>query len=471
MSQTITAGPYEVVLVNPPAEVIREEVYDRPAFPAIGIAYVGGYLESRLKTVPLLIDGKLERLGLDETVDRIVAAQPRVVGLSAFTHMVLTANRIAQRVRERIPDVVLVLGCHHVSFLPRRSLEEFPVFDYVVAGEGEVAFAELVTAVRTGVRNPVISGVWYRDRDGQIVEGGRGRIPDHLDQQGFAAWHLFNQDAIRRYVTSLPVMTQRGCPFSCHFCSRPYGRKVRQRSATHVVDEIQRNVDVFGIRDIRFYDETFTVNKKHVENILNELVARRIRIEWQAMVHANTIDQAIVRLMKETGCKLAGFGVESGDDEIMAAMKKGVTKEGIRAATMMFRTAGLNYATYFIIGHPGETLGSIWRSIRFAAELKAREQPFGIMVPYPGTEIWEMAVKGQNGYKKLSTNWDDYNKQIGNAVELERVSRRQMEFMQVVGELYCNVVNGRIGNLISMIIKRRAGVYSILKKLVFGRVR
>jgi radical SAM superfamily enzyme YgiQ (UPF0313 family) len=463
-------GPREIVLVNPPAEVVREECYDRPHYPSIGIAYIGGYLETRLGVRSLIVDGKMERLSVDETVARIVSAHPRIVGFTAFTHMVNTAHRIALRVRELLPEAVLVLGGYHASFLPERSMQEFPGFDFLVVGEGEMAFADLVTAIRAGEREPRIHGVWYRNAAGEIVAGGRGDVPKTLDEQGFPAWHLFDAEAMKKYVKVLPVMSQRGCPFECNFCSRPYGRVVRRRSPAHVADELQRNIDVFGIGETGFYDETFTVNKKHVIGICNEILQRGLKVRWQATVHANTVDEPLVRMMKDAGCSGAGFGVESGDDDIIAAMKKGVNRERIKAATDIFRKVGLNFSTFFIIGHPGETAMTVWRSIRFAAELNANRPAFGVMVPYPGTEIWEMAVKGEGGYKKLSTNWDDYNKQLGNAVELERLSRRQMEMLQVLGYLYCFISNGRFRDAWAILSVHKVRIYHVLRKIVLGRM-
>ncbi|HUO05199.1 MAG TPA: radical SAM protein [Candidatus Binataceae bacterium] len=471
MSSATDAGKtWEVVLVYPPAEVIREEVYDRPCFPAIGIAYVGGWLEKHLSTVPLIIDSKLERLTLDQTVEKIVAARPRIVGLSAFTHMVVTAHRIAQRVREQLPDVVMVLGGFHASFLPERSLEEFPAFDYLVVGEGELAFSDLVSAIRAGNRKPVIPGVWYRGEDGKAVNGGRGAVTATLDETGFAAWHLFNREAIKQNARILPIMSLRGCPFTCNFCSRPYGRAVRKRSPQHVVDEMQRNIEEFGVHTFPFHDETFTVNRKHVVDMCNEILARGLKVQFSAMVHANTIDIELVRLMKQAGCVEVGLGVESGDPDIMAAMKKGVTKERIKAAADAFHQVGLDFLSFFIIGHPGETWRTALRSIKFAAELNGKSSAFGIMVPYPGTEVWEMAIKGEGGYRKLSTNWEDYNKQLGNAVELEHLSRRQMEMLQIFGYVFVYLYHARLSDLMRAVTRHRTRVGNILKKVAFGRL-
>jgi anaerobic magnesium-protoporphyrin IX monomethyl ester cyclase len=460
---------FEVVLVFPPAAVIREEIYDRPNFPAIGIAYVGGWLEQHSGIRPLLIDGKMQRLSIDETIERIVAAKPRVVGFSAFTHMVGTSHRIALKVKEQLPDVVLVLGGFHASFLPKRTLEEFPGFDYLVVGEGEVAFADLVAAVRAGETQPKIPGVWYRRPGGEIVDGGRGSIPPTLNELGFAGWHLYEQESFRKYAKLLPVMSSRGCPFSCNFCSRPYGQSVRLRTGKHVADEIQRNVETWGVDTFPFHDETFTVNRKHVADICNEVVARGLKLRWSAMVHANTINLELVKLMKQAGCVEVGLGVESGDDKIMAAMNKGVTKAKIKAAADAFHQAGLNFLAFFIIGHPGETVRTAWHSIKFAGELKPKSAAFGIMVPYPGTEVWEMAVKGEGGYRKLSTDWEDYNKTIGNAVELENLSHRKMELLQITGYLYVYLIRGRVRDLYRVVGRHRLRVTAILKKAAFGR--
>jgi anaerobic magnesium-protoporphyrin IX monomethyl ester cyclase len=174
--------------------------------------------------------------------------------------------------------------------------------------------------------------------------------------------------------------------------------------------------------------------------------------------------------MKSAGCTWAGFGVESGDDDIIAAMNKGVTRDRIKNATAIFHKVGLKFSTFFIIGHPGETAATVWRSIKFAAELNADRPAFGVMVPYPGTEIWEMAVKGEGGYKTLSTNWDDYNKQLGNAVELEKLSRRQMEMLQVAGYLYCYIFNRRFRDAYAIVYQHRVRIFNVLKKVLLGRL-
>ena len=242
-----------VLLVNPPAEVPRE-CYDTPDYPAIGIAYIAGYLQSHGVGVRV-IDGKLARKTVEQTIEEIAHARPRILGLTAMTHMIATTHRIAAAVRARSPKTVIVLGGFHGSFLPQRTMEEFPCFDYLVVGEGEIAFHKLVQAVLSGESPADIPGVASRDGD-RIRLNGRGEIPADLDELGTPAWELFPP------ADMYPIMSQRGCPFACNFCSRPYGRKLRHRSPQHVVAEIRRNIEQFGCRRMDFYDETFSVRKR-----------------------------------------------------------------------------------------------------------------------------------------------------------------------------------------------------------------
>ena len=465
----------DVILVNPPAQVIREARYDTPSFPAIGIAYIANYLEIHGGITPLVIDARLERRKEQEVIDQIVALQPAMVGFSAMTHMVNTAARMAAAVKARSPKTIAVLGGFHATFLPARTLKEFPVFDFLVVGEGEIAFLKLAQAILSGGPVPEIQGVWFSREDGTANEAGRGEVPPSLDELGDPGWHLFDRDAMGKYCTLIPIMAQRGCPFSCNFCSRPYGQKVRRRTPECVVDEMESAQKQFGIREFLFFDETFTVNKKFTLGICQEIVRRGLDVTWWAHAHANTLDVELVKAMKAAGCREVGMGVESGNDEIMAAMKKGITKANLIRAVAALKEGGLPGSANIIIGHPNETIKTAWESIRFLAQLNPVEPVIGIMVPYPGTEIWEMAVRGQGGYVKMSEDWDDYNKQLGNAVSLEKMSRRTMERMQALGYIYIFLRNGRVGDMIRTIIKNQTLVVNMLRKLIFpaasGRAR
>jgi len=462
---SFTHSQYDVVLLYPPAEEILE-IYDVPEFPNIGIAYIGNYLEQHGGITSACIDARMSRLALDETVERIVALQPRVLGISAMTPMVLTAAEVAARVKERLPDVRTVLGGFHATFLPERSLQEFPSFDHIAVGECEMAFCELVQRVLQGESCDGIAGIWSRTALPGCTPNGRGQIPATLDELGEPGWHLFDPVDMSSYCTTLPVMGVRGCPFACNFCSRPYGRKVRKREPRLIVDEIARDVATFGIRKLHFYDETFSVDHRHTEELCRDIIARGLDVDWTCTVHANTVNLGLAQLMKKAGCSYAGFGIESGDPAILKAMGKGVNRAKIERARSVLKEAKITTMGFFIFGHPNETRGSIWRTIRFAVRLNPDVAAIGILVPYPGTDTWELAIRGEGGYRKLSPNWRDYNKQLGNAVELEAVPRREIEFYQLLAYVLIYLCNGRFRDLFVLGRQHSKLAVSILLKII-----
>ena len=448
-----------VLLVNPPAEVPRE-CYDTPDYPAIGIGYIAGYLQTHGVGVRV-IDGKLARMTVARTIDEIVAARPRICGLTAMTHMIVTAHRIASAVKARCPDTIVVLGGFHGTFLPERTLREFAAFDYVVVGEGEIAFLKFTRAVLAGRDPGDVPGVASRDGD-FIRLNGRGEIPDDLDDLGTPAWELFPP------ADMYPVMSQRGCPFGCNFCSRPYGRRLRHRSPAHVVAEIRRNVERFGCRRMDFYDETFSVRKNYVAVLCDELVAAGLagEVRFWAYVHANTIDLPTARRMKLVGFEEVGMGVESGNPEIMRRMKKGVGPGDAVRAARVFKQAGMKFGAYFIIGHPHETRRTVQDSVDLAVRINPDSVAFGIMTPYPGSEIWELATCGHGGYKMIPTGWEDFNKQIGKALELEHLPRKTMEWMQLRAYLSVYLRTFRFREMLEAVWINRKRILFIVRKLL-----
>lgn len=450
------------LLVNPPAEVPRE-CYDTPNYPHIGLGYVAGYLQTH--GIPVkVIDGKLARLTVQQTIDAILGARPRILGLTAMTHMIVTAHKIAAAVKAHRPDTLIVLGGFHGSFLPVRTLQEFPAFDHVIVGEGEIAFLKLVTAVREG-RDPAdIPGVASRTTL-HVRVNGRGEIPDNLDDLGMPAWNLFPP------ATMYPIMSQRGCPFACNFCSRPYGRKLRSRSPDHVVAELKRSYEQFGCRQVDFYDETFTVRKTYVQSLCERIEAAGLagNIRFWAYVHANTIDLATARAMKRAGFAEVGIGVEAGSARVMKSMGKGVGADDVLRATRTVKQAGLRLGAYFIIGHPYEAPAEVKDTIRLASAVNPDSVAFGIMTPYPGTKVWDLATRGEGGYKMITTTWEDFNKQTGKALELDTMSRKTMERLQLQGYLTVYVRNLRFREMLSAAWTNRRRIGVILKKLALPR--
>ena len=452
-----------VMLINPPP-FQRVDQYDTPDFPRLGLACVAGALEACGIGPVAVIDAKLERLGYTEVLDRVRSFKPDIVGLTAMTNEVLQAARVAGDLKRISPSIATAIGGVHVSVLPVDTLAEFPAFDYGVVGDGEETFPDLVAALGRSGDPGALPGLVVR-RDGTPrLTPARARTDD-LDTFGRPAWHLFPQAS--RYLVS----TQRGCPFTCQFCVNPNGKVVRRRSVERVVEEMRGLVERFHAQSFYLCDEVFTLDRARTHRLLDAMIAAGIprTVCWTAATHVNCVDRELFAKMKTAGCSLCEIGIETGDLAAMAGLGKGVTIERVRAARRDAAAAGLPFGALMILGHPGETWESAQRTIDLAVELNADQTIFGIMVPYPGTAVAEMARRGESGYRLIAADWNDYNKQHGNALELTHLTRGQLELLQAMGYVKVLLGNRRFADFARFSWKFRREGMAVLSKLATGR--
>lgn len=457
-----------VALLNPPVTTVLEEEYDRPEFPRPVLAVLAGYLRRReLRADLLLLDAKLERLDFDEVVGRTAEFGPQVIGITAFTNEIDDAARLGQRLKQAIPDAVIVIGGVHVTALPVVTMTQFLQFDVAVVGEGEAAFGELCEAFSSGRTLAGIRGLYYREGDHLVHTGARQEVMMDLDALGVPAWDLL--PPARRFYR---VMSQRGCPYHCRFCMNPNGRKLRHRSVDSMIAEIEGLVEK-GYRYFEFDDEIFGANKKFCAALLARMIEVGLheRITFYVVAHARFLETDFVNLLAEAGCVELGFGMETGDEDQLLEIGKGLNQDLILKATRDCQKAGIGVRGFFIIGHENETWKSAMNTIKFATRLNLDVPVFGIMVPYPGTRVWELALKGEGGYRKLSPAWKDYNKQVGGAVEMQNLTRRQMEFLQFIGYNWVFIRNGRFLDWLKFMWQYRRAGFSLVRTLIGPRER
>jgi len=292
----------------------------------------------------------------------------------------------------------------------------------------------------------------------------RERTAD-LDSFPLPAWELLPRSP--RYL----FMTQRGCAYRCTFCANPNGRAVRVRSIDHVMAELEVILGRGG-EELYVCDELFTANRERTHRLLDAMIAAGIgrKLRWSAQTHVNLVDRDLFVKMRAAGCVICGLGIETGDPDIMRRMKKGSTMERVIAARNAAREAGLPIEGLMIIGHPYETWESALRTIEFAVQLNPEQPTVGVMVPYPGTEVAAMAARGEGGYRLLSTDWNDYNKQIGNALAFDNLSRRDLEILQMLAYVKVFVANRRYADFARFVWRYRSEGLAVVRKILFGRM-
>ena len=368
-------------------------------FPPLGVAYVAAALQEAGHTVRVLDCTFLQR---DEAARLALAAKAEVVGISCMTTMEDDARWFAAHLRGRCG--LLVAGGPLPTCDPDAFLEHF---DVVVRGQGEQTMLELLAARAAGADIGAVPGVVCRREAGARARGAAPgdeaealRAPPRafsrdLDALAFPARELlpnaryieFGKKSYGASITT--VMSTRGCPFHCEFCSNVvFGQSYRERSPGNVVDEIEDAL-ALGYERISFADDVFTLNTGRVLEICAEIRRRRLRFAWECLGRVDTFDHATARAMKEAGCFRIFFGIESGNDAILRLMKKQITTAQARSAVVAAHRAGLEVGAFFILCYPGETDDTVLETLRFAASLPLDYAGLTMPYPLPGTALLE----------------------------------------------------------------------------------
>lgn len=399
----------DILLITPPWVTKDGNIWHgvKGTWPPLGLLYVAAYAEARGHDVQV-VDAIAERLSF-EAIERLIRERrPRFVGLTAVSAQASSAHRVAAMVKCTSPDSTVVLGGVHATVLPEELLADSNI-DYVIRGEGEKPFADLIE----GRPPDSIDGLSYRSRDplGPIKHNPMGEPIADLDSLPTPAYHLIRFDLYKpavgayRRLPAIAMMTTRGCPGKCTFCSSAL-TPFRTRSAEHIVEEIQQLQAGYGIREISFYDDTFTVFKGNVARMCDLIVERGIDVTWSCFARTDCIDGTLLAKMRDAGCHQILYGIESADAEILKNIRKPIDLERSREAVRLTREAGITVRACFMLGSPGETVETMHRTIEFAKELDPDIALFNITVPFPGTQMFDWAKA--NGYLR-TCNWHDYD--------------------------------------------------------------
>lgn len=389
-----------VLLVNPPdpamegqplySEDLREATKSSGRYPHIGLAYVAASIEKAGFDVAIL-DANALGLNLKECFEQCLRFKPDIVGLTATTPSFPLVRRLARLLKEA--DLKVMIGGKHATVMPDAILKT-ECFDYVVRGEGEVTVVDLLYHLDNveGVK-----GVSYIDH-GVIRHNPSREYVKNLDILPFPARHLlpnhlyFSPLALRNPVTVM--ITSRGCPYNCIFCDPlTRGGPYRLRSPENVVKELEEVVYKHNIREVMFYDDTFTVSRKWVEKLCKYLIQNSLDIVWDCRTRVDKVDYELLRLMRKAGCYRVHFGVESSSEETLAFLRKGIKPVQAEAAIKAARKAGLITVAYFMLGTPGENLAMIVDTINYAIRLNPDFVEFSITTAYPNTDLFSFCVE------------------------------------------------------------------------------
>jgi len=411
--------PGRVVLIQP-----RESrgYLGPPMVPTPALAYLAGSLKSAGHEVKI-VDGEAQPYSLPGLMRQILEWDPALVGVTATTKVFNHAVSILGAVKSARPAIFTAVGGPHASALPDETFRNNPCVDFLFLGEAEHTLLEVVRHLgeMDGRALPGVYHRWSESRCAAPPISDLDALPlpdyDEFPLHRYVAWH----DRKRRF-RNLTAFTARGCPYRCSFCFRTSGMHIRHRDPEKFCDEIESHVDRYGINQLLFY-ETFAVDREHAFRVCRAIIRRGLHqtVRWRALFRADRAERNLLEVMKEAGCFLINCGFESGDQEVLDKNSKGITLEQIHRTVRLCNEIGIQVDANYLIGMPFSTERSIQQTIDMASRLKTTYASFSIIVPYPGTRVWEWAKTGTGGLRYRSNRWDDVDRMRGGALELETV--------------------------------------------------
>lgn len=400
-----TSVKAHVTLLNPPYPSGAPEAIFIP----LGIGYLAAFLENNGYTVDV-IDCQVLKPTQRELEGEFRRLQPDVVGVTAATLTYEPALEIVRTAKEACPDCLTILGGPHVTVMDEQAISENPETDIVVRGEGEQTLLELAhLASNSNLKNlEEVAGITFRKNE-QIFRTHDRPFIQNIDALPHPTLKHFQLSKYRILgKTYLPIITSRGCPFQCTFClsSQMCGKSFRARSPKNVLDELEWLRDTYGADAFTFYDDTFTFDRNRTLAICEEMKNRKFGLPWDCRTRVDRVTKEVLAKLSSTNCQLIHFGVESGSQKMLNAMKKGTTVEQNERAIKWAKEVGISVAISIIVGYPGETLDMLKQTIDFIRRTEPDYVYTCEAVPYPGTELYSL-VKDLGW--EMSSEWSQYH--------------------------------------------------------------
>jgi len=391
----------DIVFVNPPYEQVSEgtnylkHITNRS--PSIGLLLLAAKARE-IGYSPKIIESDLEGYSPQKVAEIILEIKPKFVGITLFTVGVFNASVIARLVKEKNEEIVVLVGGPHISSMGYETMQRFTDFDVSIIHEGELILENLLNSIEKEKSLEGVNGIMYRDNTGAIRKTPPPPNIEELDLLPRPAWDLLPNfpkgylPAIYDYPRA-PVATysaSRGCPFLCEFCdTSTFGGKIRYNTPQRVYDDMKHLSETYGVKHLQFVDDLFVAHNARVQEFSKLLIANPIDITWSCTARVNTVKPETLALMKQAGCWEISFGLESGSDSLLDAMRKSQRVETAKNAVKWTHEAGIRVKGLFMLGYPGETRESIELTKQFVQEVPLTTMNLSKFTPYPGSPIYK----------------------------------------------------------------------------------
>jgi radical SAM superfamily enzyme YgiQ (UPF0313 family) len=381
----------KILLFSPPFEAPAQEAASYP----LALGYLGTFLEENKHEVKAFDFLFNSWDNVKEKIEQIIKKEkPDIIGISSMTTNRTSSFLLTELAKKINPEIRVILGGVHPTIMYEQILMNFPV-DFVVIGEGEHTFLDLVKAIEKRYpksRLKKIKGIAFKEKN-SVIKTEPCEFIRELDELPFPN-HKYFSDYIKKHKSAY-MTTSRGCPIGCRFCStsQHWGRMKRTRSVKNVVKELKQLLQSFPqIKKIYFNDDEFIYKKQWVMDFCNELIKEKIKVKWECGGRVDSIYEDMVGLMKKAGCEQINFGVESGSDYMLKKMKKLITRKQIINSFSICEKYNIKAGIYLMVGLPGENKKTIRQTINLLKHVPNSLLNFpAIYQVYPGTEFYQLA--------------------------------------------------------------------------------
>ncbi|MCP6718257.1 MAG: B12-binding domain-containing radical SAM protein [Patescibacteria group bacterium] len=423
----------DILFINPPSPdnsiIIRDfnrsgrTSKERIIWPQTSLAYLAAMTPENLKIE--ILDCIAEKINWDKFLKILNIKKPRYV----VSHVITSTARNDLRVFEeakKIGAITITMG-PHVTELPEKTLRENLDLDFVIVGEPEITFRELIKNLETKIHDfGKIKGLAYRIQE-KIKINERREFLANLDELPIPRHDLL---PLNKYVFPFMaskftfVLSERGCPFPCTFCRQPimWERKIRHRSPESIIKELKILKEI-GLKEFIFHSDTFTIDKDIVMKLCQMMINENFNFRWACNSRVDTVDEEMLKLMKKAGCWMIAYGIESGSPEILKKCEKEATVEQAEKTVKLTHENGIKVYGYFIIGLLGETQKTIQETIEFSKKLPITFAIFHIASPYPGTKFYQQ-VK-EKGWL-VSEKWENIDQGRNAPIHYPQLSGKEI---------------------------------------------
>lgn len=377
-------------------------------------------------------------------IERLKELKPDLIGFSILTSSYATAKGLIAIIRKVLPKAVLCAGGVHVTSMPGETLKDLDL-DFIILGEGELTIVESANCLKNNKSLEGVKGVYYKDSAGSIRKNDARPFIADLDSVPYPAWNLLPMEKylippgyIRSYYSkrNLVVFLTRGCPFNCIYCSSnvTFGRQIRFPSVAYAIEGLERLIKSYGIDSFYFFDDTLTINKKWVQDFCSLKLKKGIKLKWGCQSRVDTITEDIIRMMSEAGCLQIDFGVESGSQKVLDAIKKGTTTEDAERAFTLCRKFKIRPYASIMVGNPEEEEEDVFLTAKLLKRIRPVYTSVCYTQPMPGSRLYTLALENEwfvNDKSYSSADWD-FRKTIEPLMTIKLNKKRQKELRSML---------------------------------------